>query len=63
MLETNRELGRKLREKDAQLAKMRNNNKELRRVNKMRASPRDCVGSAEELKSKLLDKDKELEVR
>ena len=41
MQETNRELGRKLKDKDAQLSRMREVNKELRRLNKLsKVSPR-----------------------
>lgn len=65
MLETNRELGRKLREKDAQMARLRNNNKELRRSNNKREGTAndDSYNNIDQLKTRLLSRENQVEVR
>ena len=63
MLEVNRELGRKLREKDTQMARLRNNNKELRRSNNLRGAPANDDSNIETLKAQLLSRENQVEVR
>ena len=60
--ETNRELGKKLKEKDAQLSRLRDVNRELRKVNKISKMPTEANDDVDELKTQLVERERQLDV-